>query len=416
MIGPLSRSWCDSSRPAATSRRSTRWERSWRTGCATLGGAVEIIPNAARGDHVLGRFPGPAERRPALVLGHFDTVWPRGTLERMPFRVDGDGRAFGPGVFDMKASLVIFLAVMEQLEQASSVAAAADLGACSPPTRRSAARPRARSIEELARRVRLRPGARAGPGRRRAQDRRGRGGPVPPRGRGQGRPRRRRARRTAAARSSSSPTRSCSSRTLQDLAAGTTLNVGVIQGGTTANVVPAQASAEIDVRVASQAEEPTDRRGASRARVRSLPAYRLTVSGSFNRPPMERTPAIAALFEQARRIGRRARPRADRGLDRRRQRRQLHRGAGRPDPRRPGRARRRRPCRRRAHPDRLAPGAGRSPGCAPARIAGRIMTQTDAQSRSSTTRSRSAAPRRSPTIAPARTPSGARGGSARTAI
>ncbi len=59
--------------------------------------------------------------------------------------------------------------------------------------------------------------------------------------------------------------------------------------------------------------------------------------GSFNRPPMERTPAIASLFEQARRIGRRARPGADRGIDRRRQRRQLHRGAGHPDPRRPGR-------------------------------------------------------------------------------
>ena len=53
---------------------------------------------------------------------------------------------------------------------------------------------------------------------------------------------------------------------LQDLAAGTTINVGVIQGGTTANVVPAQASAEIDVRVASQAEASADRRGASLAR------------------------------------------------------------------------------------------------------------------------------------------------------
>ena len=70
---------------------------------------------------------------------------------------------------------------------------------------------------------------------------------------------------------------------------------------------------------------------------------------------MERTPAIAALFEQARQIGRRARPGADRGLDRRRQRRQLHRGARHPDPRRPGRARRRRPRRRRAHPGRLPP-------------------------------------------------------------
>ena len=45
-------------------------------------------PTRQGGDHVIGRFPGPADLRPALVLGHFDTVWPRGTLERMPFRVD----------------------------------------------------------------------------------------------------------------------------------------------------------------------------------------------------------------------------------------------------------------------------------------------------------------------------------------
>src|SRR5262249_29840774 len=51
--------------------------------------------------------------RPALILGHFDTVWPMGTIDRLPFRVDEDGRAFGPGIFDMKASLVVFLAVME---------------------------------------------------------------------------------------------------------------------------------------------------------------------------------------------------------------------------------------------------------------------------------------------------------------
>ena len=81
------------------------------------GAAVEIVPNLHGGDHLIGRFPGPAEQRPALVLGHFDTVWPIGTLERMPFRVDETGRAHGPGVFDMKASLVVFLAVMEQLKK-----------------------------------------------------------------------------------------------------------------------------------------------------------------------------------------------------------------------------------------------------------------------------------------------------------
>ena len=41
-----------------------------------------------------------------MLLGHVDTVWPRGTLERMPWRLE-DGRAYGPGVFDMKGGLVV---------------------------------------------------------------------------------------------------------------------------------------------------------------------------------------------------------------------------------------------------------------------------------------------------------------------
>src|SRR5262249_59139322 len=66
----------------------------------SAGGSVEVVPNDRGGDHVLARFAGPAARRPALVLGHFDTVWPHGTLARRPFRVE-DGRAYGPGSDDM---------------------------------------------------------------------------------------------------------------------------------------------------------------------------------------------------------------------------------------------------------------------------------------------------------------------------
>ena len=77
----------------------------------------------------------------------------------------------------------------------------------------------------------------------------------------------------------------------------------MIEGGTTANVVPAHASAEIDVRVNSLAEEAR-----IVAALHSLePARRgtrLNLTGAMNRPPMERTPAIAALFQQAREIGR----------------------------------------------------------------------------------------------------------------
>ena len=91
---------------------------------------------------------------------------------------------------------------------------------------------------------------------------------------------------------------------LQDLDAGTTLNVGVIQGGTTTNVVPAEASADIDVRATTLAEAERMERALLGARAGHADGIRLTISGGFNRPPMERSPAIAALFEQARRIAR----------------------------------------------------------------------------------------------------------------
>jgi glutamate carboxypeptidase len=91
--------------------------------------------------------------------------------------------------------------------------------------------------------------------------------------------------------------------TLQNPAAGTTLNVGVIAGGTTPNVVPAHASADIDVRATSLAKaEELDES------IRSLhavnPDIRLTITGGFNRPPMERTAGVAVLFEQAQKLAR----------------------------------------------------------------------------------------------------------------
>ena len=56
-----------------------------------------------------------------VLLGHFDTVWPVGTLARWPFEVDGD-RATGPGVFDMKAGLVEMFAALERFDDLDGVA------------------------------------------------------------------------------------------------------------------------------------------------------------------------------------------------------------------------------------------------------------------------------------------------------
>jgi glutamate carboxypeptidase len=90
---------------------------------------------------------------------------------------------------------------------------------------------------------------------------------------------------------------------LNDRKAGTTVNVGVIQGGTVVNVVPARATAAIDVRVGTRAE--ADRVEAALRGLESvLAGARVRVEGGFNRPPMERSPRSGALFAQLQAIGR----------------------------------------------------------------------------------------------------------------
>jgi glutamate carboxypeptidase len=69
-----------------------------------MGGAVTRVSSATAGDHLCARFgQGP---RQILILGHFDTVWPIGQLARMPIRRE-DGRLHGPGVLDMKAGIAL---------------------------------------------------------------------------------------------------------------------------------------------------------------------------------------------------------------------------------------------------------------------------------------------------------------------
>jgi glutamate carboxypeptidase len=79
---------------------------------------VEVIPQKLRGNH-LRIIYSPAAARPKsqlLVLGHYDTVYPVGSLARMPFRISA-GKASGPGVFDMKAGIVQALFALEALQQ-----------------------------------------------------------------------------------------------------------------------------------------------------------------------------------------------------------------------------------------------------------------------------------------------------------
>jgi glutamate carboxypeptidase len=69
------------------------------------GARVDLVQDEANGAHLRAEWHRNSDRAPVLLLGHYDTVWPAGTLDRMPFRTDGD-RAYGPGVLDMKAGLL----------------------------------------------------------------------------------------------------------------------------------------------------------------------------------------------------------------------------------------------------------------------------------------------------------------------
>jgi glutamate carboxypeptidase len=263
-----------------------------------LGATVETLSDACGGAHVLGRFRGLKEARPALVLGHFDTVWPVGTLARMPVLRD-EARLCGPGVYDMKSGLVMFLAVIEALTTLEltpprpiTVLFTSDEEIGSPGSRLFIEAQAREAEYVLVLEPPLADGglktARKGVGRFTIEI------------------------EGKAAHSGVAPELGASAILelahqifrVQELNApemGTTVNVGVIQGGTAPNVVPARALAQVDVRAMTRVAAETVER-----LLRNLnpvtPGTRINVQGSFNRPPMERTTAIAALFERAREI------------------------------------------------------------------------------------------------------------------
>lgn len=85
---------------------------------APLGFAFERVAQTEYGDHLIGRKPGRGGRR-LLFVGHFDTVFPRGTVAARPFTIDGN-RATGPGIYDMKGGLVVLLAALSALRAVGS--------------------------------------------------------------------------------------------------------------------------------------------------------------------------------------------------------------------------------------------------------------------------------------------------------
>jgi glutamate carboxypeptidase len=260
------------------------------------GGVVSRLPGGSAGDHVRAEFG--SGTRQVLLLGHIDTVWPVGTLARLPFRTAG-GMLHGPGVFDMKAGLAMAALALRALAQSPGglPGRVVLLATADEETGSAASRPaiEAEALRSAAVLV-LEP---ALPGGALKTSRKGCGEFVLRIG---GR----------AAHAGVEPEKGASAiselarqvpriEALQDAAAGTTLNVGVIRGGSRPNVVAADAEAVIDVRVAS-AEEAARVTGSLRALAPVDPRTRLAVAGGIDRPPMERSAGVAALFAIARAV------------------------------------------------------------------------------------------------------------------
>ena len=123
LLGEFARCESPSREKAAVDRFGRMVEREWRR----RGARLTRLRQPKRGDQVraevwLGQGGPPAPRTAQiLVLGHLDTVYPMGTLAKMPFRVSG-GRAWGPGTFDMKGGIVLALAAVDALRAARVVA------------------------------------------------------------------------------------------------------------------------------------------------------------------------------------------------------------------------------------------------------------------------------------------------------
>jgi glutamate carboxypeptidase len=262
------------------------------------GAIVTLLPQKRRGDHIRAVLD-PAGKRAngqILVLGHLDTVYATGTIAQMPFRLSG-GRAWGPGVFDMKAGLVIALYAVDALAAAGFAPKkrivflwTSDEEVGSKTSRAIIEREARRSDAVLVLEPALGPEGKVKTGRKgvgefeiSATGRAAHAGLNP----GDGiNAIEEIALQVARVREWNQPRR------------GITVNAGVIEGGTRSNVVPDRARVLIDVR----ASRPADMRALERKFLALRPILKgakLHVAGGFNRPPMERKMS-AALFAEAR--------------------------------------------------------------------------------------------------------------------
>lgn len=264
----------------------------------SLGAGAEVLPSASSGNALKALWRGTGSGRPILLLGHLDTVWPAGTLAARPFSLN-DGRAYGPGVFDMKGGILVCLLVCRALHEQRAHAGSDVIFFFTPDeeTGTAAGLPLLRPIAEACRLVLcLEPPL---PGGKTKTFRKGVGqfhlGVT-----------------GVAAHAGVDHEKGANAilelsrqvvklQKMTDYGRGITVSVGTVRGGAAANVVPECAEAEVDFRFSKPAD---GRRLEERIRrLRSFdPRCRLELMGGINRPPLERTAAVSGLYHKAKAI------------------------------------------------------------------------------------------------------------------
>lgn len=264
-----------------------------------LGGTVRRHRQRAFGDVLELRFAPTVKAKrilpPVMLLGHLDTVWPLGALSGMPFRF-AKGRAWGPGVLDMKAGVVMGLTAIEALRETCTMERPVvfllngdeEVGS-------TVSRPITEKLARESAAVFVLEPAQGLDGAYKTA-RKGVGDYTV---RVQG----------VAAHAGVDFQKGHSAihelawqlekvRGFTELDRGLTVNAGVIRGGTRTNVIAAEAEAEIDVRIARAKDAARIDRKFHSLRVRDR-ACVLHVEGGVNRPPMERSRGTVALFKRA---------------------------------------------------------------------------------------------------------------------
>jgi glutamate carboxypeptidase len=261
---------------------------------------IERIYREGYGEHLIirdSKFQIPDARFQIFLLGHTDTVHPRGSFAKNPTRIEGD-KFYGCGIFDMKANVVVMLEVIKALSEmnAKPRLPITILLSCDEEVGSETGR---ELVEAEAERSEFclvfEPSANG-------KCKTGRKGTGWYELRTHGIP----------AHAGLEPEKGASAileisrqiekiHSLNHLEKGTTVNVTTIKGGTTSNVIPENAAAEIDVRFTSMTEAERIEN-----EIRNLKSYDQRVSlellGEINRPPMERNEGVIALYEKARSI------------------------------------------------------------------------------------------------------------------